>query len=186
MDITQIIKSMESGNPQAANQLLPLVYEELRSLASKKLAHEKPGQTLQPTALVHEAYLRLIGPANEQGFANRIHFFSAAAESMRRILVEKARHKKRVKRGGGGQAVELQEHFAINDDKVDELLSLHEVIDQLVAHDEQAGTLVKLRFFAGLEHQEAADIMGISRRAADRLWLLARTWLVRTLKEDSK
>src|SRR5262249_40291580 len=159
-----------SGEAHAAEKLLPLVYEELKSLASKKLAQEKPGQTLQPTALVHEAYLRMIGPANAQGYANRVHFFSAAAEAMRRILVEKARHKKRLKRGGGAQAVEWQDHLAIDEDRVEELLSLDETLDQLASHDEKAATLVKLRFFVGLEHQEAAEVMGISRRAADGLW----------------
>src|SRR5438105_3224453 len=109
-NVTQLLSALEKGEAQAASELLPLVYDELRSLAAKKLAQEKPGQTLQPTALVHEVYLRMVGPANEQGFANRIHFFSAAAEAMRRILVDKARHKKRTKRGGGAQAVELQDH----------------------------------------------------------------------------
>jgi RNA polymerase sigma factor (TIGR02999 family) len=180
-DVTNILSAIEQGAPHAAEQLLPLVYDELRRLAVEKMARERPGHTLQATALVHEAYLRLVGG---QHFSSRGHFFAAAAEAMRRILVEQARRKRRVKRGGGAQRLELDEHLLVTDDRVDELLAVHEALDELERHDAQAAALVKLRFFAGLEHQEAADLLGLGRRAADRLWLLARTWLYRALAED--
>jgi RNA polymerase sigma factor (TIGR02999 family) len=137
-----------------------------------------------PTALVHEAYLRLVDGDRAAHWNSRGHFFAAAAEAMRRILVERARSKHRVKRGGGARRQELQEHFLVAEDRLDELLAVHEALDELERHDAQAAALVKLRFFAGLEHQEAADMLGLGRRAADRLWLLARTWLFRTLAED--
>jgi RNA polymerase sigma factor (TIGR02999 family) len=183
-DVTTILKAIEQGERHAAEQLLPLVYDELRRLASEKMAQERPGQTLQATALVHEAYLRLVNTEREQHWNSRGHFFAAAAEAMRRILVERARSKRRVKRGGGGSRVELDEHLLVADDRVDELLAVHEALDELERHDAQAAALVKLRFFAGFEHQEAAEMLGLSRRAADRLWLLARTWLYRALAED--
>src|SRR5262249_40364312 len=145
---------------------------------------EAAGQTLQPTALLHEAYLRLVDEDQAQHWNSRGHFFAAAAEAMRRILVECARSKGRAKRGGGVRRQELQEHFLIAEDRLDELLAVHEALDELERHDAQAAALVKLRFFAGFEHQEAAEVLGLSRRAADRLWLLARTWLYRTLAED--
>jgi RNA polymerase sigma factor (TIGR02999 family) len=185
-EVTQILSAIEQGDPSAAEQLLPLVYDELRKLAAAHLAQEKPGQTLQPTALVHEAYLRLVDQDQAPHWNSRGHFFAAAAEAMRRILVERARSKRRVKRGGGAQRRELQEDFLITQDRLDELLGVHEALDELERHDAQAAALVKLRFFAGLEHQEAADVLGVSRRAADRLWLLARTWLFRTLTEDDR
>ena len=139
--------------------------------------------------LVHEAYLRLVASGDasaprEQHWNSRGHFFAAAAEAMRRILVERARSKRRVKRGGGAQRLKLDEHLLITDDRVDEILSVHEALGKLERHDAQAAALVKLRFFAGLEHQEAADLLGLGRRAADRLWLLARTWLYRALAQD--
>ncbi len=183
-DLTRILSDMEQGDPHAEEQLLPLVYDELRLLAAQKLAQEKPGQTLQATALVHEAYLRLVDADQAQHWNSRGHFFAAAAEAMRRILVERARGKRRAKRGGGARRQELQEDFLIAPDRLDEVLAVHEALDELVRHDAQAAALVKLRFFAGLGHQEAAGVLGISRRAADRLWLLARTWLFRTLAED--
>jgi RNA polymerase sigma factor (TIGR02999 family) len=155
-DVTTILKAIEQGEPHAAEQLLPLVYDELRRLASEKMAQEKPGQTLQATALVHEAYLRLVNTEREQHWNSRGHFFAAAAEAMRRILVERARSKRRVKRGGGALRLELDEHLLVADDRVDEILAVHEVLDQLERHDAQAAALVKLRFFAGFEHQEAA------------------------------
>ena len=183
-EVTHILSAIEQGDPHAAEQLLPLVYDELRRLAAQKLVQDKPGQTLQATALVHEAYLRLVGGSVAQRWDGRGHFFAAAAEAMRRILVERARSKRRVKRGGGARRQELQEHFLIAEDRLDELLAVHDALDQLERHDAQAAALVKLRFFAGFEHQEAAEMLGLSRRAADRLWLLARTWLYRALAED--
>ena len=183
-DVTRILSAIEQGDPHAAEQLLPLVYDELRKLAAQKLALEKPGQTLQATALVHEAYARLVDADKAQHWNSRGHFFAAAAEAMRRILVERARSKHRVKRGGGAQRLELDEHLLVTDDRVDELLAVHEALDELERHDAQAAALVKLRFFAGLGHQQAADLLGLGRRAADRLWLLARTWLYRALAED--
>ncbi|MCI0463576.1 MAG: ECF-type sigma factor [Gemmataceae bacterium] len=183
-DITQILNAIDQGDLHAAEQLLPLVYEELRKLAAQKLAQEKPGQTLQATALVHEAYLRLVDGEKGQHWSNRGHFFAAAAEAMRRILVERARSKRRRKRGGGVQQQELDEHLLVADDRVDELLAVHDALDELERHDPQAAALVKLRFFAGFEHQQAAEMLGLSRRAADRLWLLARTWLYRALSAE--
>jgi RNA polymerase sigma factor (TIGR02999 family) len=183
-DVTQILNAIEQGDPKAAEQLLPLVYDELRRLAAQKLAQEKPGQTLQATALVHEAYLRLVGAEKSQRWDSRGHFFAAAAEAMRRILVERARSKSRIKRGGGAQRLKLDEHLLVTDDRVDELLAVHEALDELERHDARAAALVKLRFFAGLAHQEAAELLGLGRRAADRLWLLARTWLYQALAED--
>jgi RNA polymerase sigma factor (TIGR02999 family) len=188
-EVTRILSALEQGDPHAAEQLLPLVYEELRKLATQKMAQEAPGQTLQPTALVHEAYLRLVASGDAsaprvQHWDNRRHFFAAAAEAMRRILVERARSKRRVKRGEGAQRQDLQEHFLVREDRLDELLAVREALDELERHNAQAAALVKLRFFAGFEHQEAADMLGVSRGAADRLWLLARTWLYRALAED--
>jgi RNA polymerase sigma factor (TIGR02999 family) len=178
-EVTRILERIEQGDRAASEELLPLVYKELRRLAAGRLAAERPGQTLQPTALVHEAYLRLAG---DQHFANRAHFFAAAAEAMRRIVVEDARRKHRAKRGGGARRVELDSEMAATEDPGPDLLEIHEVLEMLERHDPQAAALVKLRFFAGLDHQEAAELLGIGRRAADRLWLLARTWLYRALK----
>jgi RNA polymerase sigma factor (TIGR02999 family) len=183
-EVTRILSALEQGDPHAAEQLLPLVYEELRKLAAQKMAQEAPGQTLQPTALVHEVYLRLVGVAKVQHWDSRRHFFAAAAEAMRRILVERARSKRRVKRGNHARQQELQEHFLITEDRLDQFFAVHEALDELERHDAQAAALVKLRFFAGFEHQEAADMLGLGRRGADRLWLLARTWLYRALAED--
>ena len=183
-DVTRILSAIQQGDPMAAEQLLPLVYDELRKLAAQKMAHEKIGQTLQATALVHEAYLRLVDVDKAQHWKSRGHFFAAAAEAMRRILVERARSKGRVKRGGGTQRLDLDERFLVTDDRVDELLAVHEALDELERHDAQAAALVKLRFFAGMEHQDAAATLGLGRRAADRLWLLARTWLYRALAES--
>jgi RNA polymerase sigma factor (TIGR02999 family) len=185
-EVTRILSAIEQGDPHAAEQLLPLVYEELRQLAAQRLAQEKPGQTLQATALVHEAYLRLVGGSVAQRWDGRGHFFAAAAEAMRRILVERARARQRVKRGGGGQPQELREDLLVADDRLDQLLSVHEALAELERHDAQAAALVKLRFFAGFGHEEAAEMLGVSRRAADRLWLLARTWLFRALRDEAK
>jgi len=187
-EVTRLLADIADGQPHAADRLLPLVYAELRRLAADKLAHERPGQTLQATALVHEAYLRLIDSerpgSSPPGWSGRGHFFAAAAEAMRRILVERARGKQRVKRGGGARRLDLDEHLLVTDDRADELLAVHEALDELERHDAQAAALVKLRFFAGFEHQEAAEVLGLSRRAADRLWLLARTWLYQALADE--
>jgi RNA polymerase sigma factor (TIGR02999 family) len=188
-EVTRILQAIDQGEAHAAEQLLPLVYDELRQRAAQQLSEEKPGQTLQATALVHEAYLRLVtSAAGQKGAAwtGRGHFFSAAAEAMRRILVERARSKRRVKRGGGAQRLDLDECFGVATERVDEVLAVHEALDELERHDAQAAALVKLRFFAGFEHQEAAALLGLSRRAADRLWLLARTWLYRTLRDTEE
>ncbi len=185
-EVTRILAAVEQGSAGATEQLLPLVYDELRQLAAEKMAHEKPGQTLQPTALVHEAYLRLVGEAPDRHWDHRGHFFAAAAEAMRRILVERARSKQRLKRGAGAARLELQESLLVDADRSQEFIDIHEALTELERHDAQAAALVKLRFFAGLEHQEAAEIMGISRRAADRLWLLARTWLYQAMKAGSE
>jgi RNA polymerase sigma factor (TIGR02999 family) len=189
-EVTRILTALEQGDGRAAEQLLPLVYAELRRLAAHKMAQESPGQTLDATALVHEAYLRLVAqPHAESGadkphWNSRGHFFAAAAEAMRRILVERARSKRRLKRGGQAQRVQLDERLAVADDDPDQVLAIHDLLDELERHDAQAAALVKLRFFAGFEHQQAADILGLGRRAADRLWLLARTWLFQALSDE--
>jgi RNA polymerase sigma factor (TIGR02999 family) len=162
---------------------LPLVYDELRRLAAAKLTHEQPGQTLDPTALVHEAYLRLVGEGRPQRWDNDRHFFAAAAESMRRILVERARHKATRKRGGHARRVDLDQFEPARPDRSGQLLALEEALRDLERHDPQAAQLVKLRYFAGLTHQQAAEALGVSRRAADRLWALARAWLYQRLGE---
>jgi RNA polymerase sigma factor (TIGR02999 family) len=182
-DITSILSAIENGDPKAAEGLLPLVYEELRKLAAQKLAQEKPGQTLQATALVHEAYLRLVGGDQGRDWNGRAHFFGAAAEAMRRILVDQARRKKAGKHGGGLLRVELPERLAEAESRSDDLLALDEALGRLELHDPDAARLVMLRHFAGLSHQEAADVMGISRGAADRLWALGRAWLFRQLSK---
>ena len=182
-DVTQVLYAMEQGNPQAAKQLLPLVYEELRRLAAGKLAGEAPGHTLQPTALVHEAYLRLV-PAKPQAanFVNRAHFFAAAAEAMRRILIENARRKKRLKRGGNLQRVELAQPEAPAETPPEDLIALDEALDQFAKEDPVKAELVMLRFFAGLSSEEAADCLGISRATAARYWTYARAWLYARLR----
>src|SRR5690349_6701917 len=185
-DLTRILSAIEQGDEQAAGQLLPLVYDELRKLAAQQLSREKPGQTLQATALVHEAYLRLVGDGAAPAWDGRGHFFAAAAEAMRRVLVEHARARQRIKRGGGNRPQELREDLLVADARLDQLLAVHEALAELERHDAQAAALVKLRFFAGFEHQEAAEMLGVSRRAADRLWLLARTWLFRAMREEAE
>jgi len=186
-EVTQILSRVESGDPAAAGQLLPLVYEELRKLAAARLAQENPGQTLQATALVHEAYLRLVG--DEDVAANhwnsRGHFFGAAAEAMRRILVEQARRKQADKRGGQHHRIELLDVPAGKDaeSRVD-LLALDQALTELSAVDAQAAELVKLRYFAGLSSAGAAQSLGISPRTADRVWVYARTWLRNKLDAD--
>jgi RNA polymerase sigma factor (TIGR02999 family) len=178
-DITRILGAIEAGDPKAAEELLPLVYDELRKLAASRLAEEKPGQTLQATALVHEAYLRLVG--NEESWNGRGHFFAAAALAMRRILVDAARRKRAEIHGGGRERVELPDDVAAPSSAGDDLVALDEALAKLEEHDPTAAKLVNLRYFAGLSHQEAARALGISRGAADRLWALGRAWLFQQL-----
>ena len=176
-DVTRILLDIEQGNTKAAEQLLPLVYEELRKLAAQKLAHEKPGQTLQATALVHEAYLRLVGGEPDAPWNGRGHFIAAAAEAMRRILVENARRKAAIKAGGGRERVELAEaELAITGPRLD-LLALDEALAGLEAKDKRKADLIKLRFFAGLTVEQAAQALGISTSTADNDWAYARGWL---------
>ena len=183
-EVTHILNSLGQGNRQAAAQLLPLVYDELRRLAAQKMAQELPGQTLQATALVHEAYLRLVDVKNVQDWDTRGHFFAAAAEAMRRILVERARGKSTLKRGAHFQRLDLDQLAPACEDRSQELLALDEALRELEQHDAEAAKLVKLRYFAGLTHQQAAEALGISRRAADRIWALARAWLYRQMTDQ--
>jgi RNA polymerase sigma factor (TIGR02999 family) len=181
-EVTRILSAIDQGDPHAAEQLLPLVYEELRKLAAAKLAHEKPGQTLQATALVHEAYLRLVDAEQAQHWDSRGHFFAAAAEAMRRILVDQARCRQAAKRGGLQKRVEMPESGLAAPMPDDELLALHEALEQLASIDSAAADLVRLRFFAGLKTTEAAEALGISVRSAHDLWAYARSWLRRKTK----
>jgi RNA polymerase sigma factor (TIGR02999 family) len=184
-DVTRILSAIEQGDPQASEQLLPLVYDELRQLAAQKLASEKPGQTLQPTALVHEAYLRLVDVEEAQHWDSRRHFFAAAAEAMRRILVEKARRKRSVKHGGERLRIDLDEALVVGDEPREDLLALDELLEQLAGADPRAAELVKLRFFGGLTGAQTAEVLGISPRAADMLWAYARAWLFEKLQRES-
>ena len=181
-DITQVLAAIAAGEPNAAGALLPLVYDELRRVAAAQLARERPGQTLQATALVHEAYLRLIGD-DETSWANRRHFFAAASEAMRRILVERARRRSRVRHGGDCQRVEFDaDEIPVEVPNVD-LIALDEALDRFAHEDPQKAELVKLRFFAGLSEQEAAEVLGISRATAARHWAYARAWLFDRLRD---
>ena len=176
-DMTRILVCVEAGDPAAAEQLLPLVYSELRRLAAEKMAHEKPGQTLQATALVHEAYLRLLDLKTELHWNSRGHFFAAAAEAMRRILIERARHKKSQKAGGTYQRGELADIEAPVDPSFTDMLALHEALAKLELKDRRKAVLVKLRFFAGLTNEQAAQALDISPSTADNDWAYARAWL---------
>jgi RNA polymerase sigma factor (TIGR02999 family) len=180
-DVTQILNAIEQGDPRAAEELLPLVYDELRKLAAARLDEEKPGQTLQPTALVHEAYVRLVGGAQPQDWNGRGHFFAAAAEAMRRILVESARRKGRARHGGGRARLDLDAVEPAADEADERLLAIDEALTLLAAEDPAAAEVVKLRFFAGLTAQQAADALGISLRTANSHWAFARAWLFRRL-----
>ncbi|MHC4331308.1 MAG: sigma-70 family RNA polymerase sigma factor [Planctomycetota bacterium] len=181
-DVTRILNAIEGGDPKAADELLPLVYEELRLLAAQKMSQERPGQTLQATALVHEAYLRLVG-AEDQGWNNRAHFFRTAAEAMRRILVENARRKKSLKSGGDHVRVELSKaDLATGRDlKADDLIALDEALQKFAQKDETKASLVKLRYFAGLTIEQSAELLGISVATAKRYWVYARAWLIREI-----
>jgi len=184
-DVTRILEAAQQGDPTAADQLLPLVYEELRRLAAHRMANEAAGQTLQPTALVHEAWLRLTGNANQK-WDGRAHFFGAAAEAMRRILIDRARRKQAVRHGGGQQRVNLQnvELVAPGDD--DQLLAVSEALDKLALSDKQEAELVKLRYFVGLTNDEAAEVLGISPRTAKYYWTHARAWLFREIEQPGE
>jgi RNA polymerase sigma factor (TIGR02999 family) len=174
-DVTRILSAIEQGEPHAAEQLLPLVYDELRKLAALQLAHDRPGETLNPTVLVHEAYLRLVGEGNERRYHDRSHFFAAAATAMRHIRIDQARRKQTQKRGGNVQRLELDDLAAPTPDE--ELLALDEALTQLAALDARKAQLVELRFFAGLTSDQAAAVLGISATTADRDWAFARAWL---------
>jgi RNA polymerase sigma factor (TIGR02999 family) len=182
-EITRILSAIDQGDAQAAEQLLPLVYDELRKLAAQKLAQEKPGQTLEATALVHEAYLRMVG---DQQFANRRHFFAAAAEAMRRILVEQARRKGRLKRAGKKERVELADVEIAFEGPADDIIALDEALGRLAQEHPEKAELVKLRYFAGLTVSEAAQALGISTSTVDRYWTYARAWLFRELSSEGE
>ncbi len=180
-DVSRVLTAMETGDPSAAEELLPLVYTALKRAAAEQMAREKPGQTLNPTALLHEAYVRLVNQPEQQRFANRRHFFAAAAEAMRRILVENARRKQRLKYGGGAQQVDLSDTLLpiAGDDR--ETIAVHEALDELAQAKPEIAELVKLHFFGGFSIEETAELLGISARSAYRNWAFARAWLFRHL-----
>ncbi len=183
-DLTLILQQMERGDPQAADRLLPLVYDELRRIAAAKMARESAGQTLQPTALVHEAWLRL-GGDEQPTWQNRAHFFGAAAEAMRRILIDRARHRRALRHGGGLQRVDINDlELAASPEDDDQLLAVHEALDKLAAQDPPKAELVKLRYFAGMTIEEAALALGISAPTAKRWWTFARTWLYQEIRVE--
>lgn len=183
-DVTRILNAIDGGNDQAGQELIPLVYDELRTMAARKMANERPGQTLQATALVNEAYLRLVG--NDQKWQNRGHFFAAAAEAMRRILVDNARRKNSQKHGGGVVKIELSSvDVAINADE-DHLLLVNDALEKLEAKDPDAAELIKLRFFVGMSNSEAAQALNLAERSATRLWTYARAWLYKEINQSRK
>lgn len=183
-DVTRILSQIEAGDSSAADQLLPLVYKELRRLAAAKLTNEKPGQTLQATALVHEAYIRLVNVEKAQHWSSRGHFFGAAAEAMRRILVEKARQKLGPRRGGGVVHVRFNEALDVADPRAHEIVDLHRALDDLANESPIKAELVKLRYFAGLSHMEAAEALGLPRSTADRYWAYAKAFLYAALQDQ--
>jgi RNA polymerase sigma factor (TIGR02999 family) len=196
-DVTRILSAAEQGDPHAAEQLLPLVYDELRKIAAQQMIQEKPGQTLQATALVHEAYLRLVAnptsPGDASGSAksepqwnSRRHFFAAAAEAMRRVLVERARSRGSMKRGGGRERLDLEDIAVVCPERSDDLLALDEALTRLAQVEPQAAELVKLRYFAGQTMSAAADMLGLSLRSAHRLWAYAKAWLLQELERDQE
>lgn len=184
-DITNILSAIESGDPNASEKLLPLVYDELRRLATARLANERPGQTLQPTALVHDAYLRLVDVEKIQCWNSRGHFFAAAAEAMRRILVERARQKLGPQRGGEMTRVDFGESLDVSAPRADEVLHVHDALDRLAEESPIKADLVKLRYFGGFGHQEAAAALGLSRATADRYWAYAKAFLYAELKDGA-
>jgi len=183
-DVTRILAAIEHGDAHAADQLLPLVYEELRRLAAVKMSQEKPGQTLQATALVHEAYIRLVG-AQDQNWSGRTHFFTAAAEAMRRILIDNARLKQRLKRGGDRQKVNLSDAEPAAEEPSDDLIALDEALSRLAEIDKTKADLVKLRYFAGLTLEQAAAVLNLPERTAKRYWAHARAWLYKQVTDES-
>lgn len=183
-EVTRLLDQIQRGDPHAAEQILPLVYDELRKLAAQKLAQEKPGQTIQATALVHEAYLRLVESENAQNWNSRGHFFAAAAEAMRRILVENARRKLRLRHGGALKRQELDSLCLASPQTPEELVDLSEALDRLAQTNVQAAEVVKLRFFAGLTNDETAVALGISPRKATQVWAYARVWLLESLGHE--
>jgi RNA polymerase sigma factor (TIGR02999 family) len=183
-DVTFLLAAIDQGNAHAGEQLLPLVYNELRRLAAAQMARENPGQTLDATALVHEAYLRLVGPADEKRWENRGHFFAAAAEAMRRILVEAARRKKRLRHGGAVRREELPADGPAVTSPMEDIVAVNEALDKLAVADPRAAKLVKLHYFAGLTIEQAADVLGISVRKAYAVWAYARAWLFRCLEGE--
>jgi RNA polymerase sigma factor (TIGR02999 family) len=184
-DVTRILSRIESGDSAAAAELLPLVYDELRRLAAHKLSHESPGNTLQATALVHEAYVRLVDVASPQQWDGRGHFFAAAAEAMRRILINRANEKKRIKRGGGKKRLDWNRLEVADDASDNDLILINDALEALAEDQPQCAELVKLRFFAGLTLDQAAKCLGIGERTADRYWSFARAWLYEQLHNDS-
>jgi RNA polymerase sigma factor (TIGR02999 family) len=180
-DVTQILEALARGDPTVADELLPLLYDQLRTLAAHKMANEAPGQTLQPTALVHEAWLRLVGSGQEH-WNSRGHFFGAAAEAMRRILVERARKKARVRHGGQLERVDLDHVTMATQDNDDTILAVHEALEKLAVQSPQKAEVVKLRYFAGMEHAEIAEALGVSEPTVRRHWAYARSWLYAELK----
>jgi RNA polymerase sigma factor (TIGR02999 family) len=183
-DVTRILDAIQRGDTRAVDELLPLVYRELRQLASQKMANEPPGQTLQPTALVHEAWLRLVDSEGQAQFENRAHFFGAAAEAMRRIIIENARRKRALRHGGGQQRIDLNEVDLAAAAPDDELLALNDALDKLAAQEKQKAELVKLRYFAGMSFEEVAEILGISVPTANRWWAFARAWLFKEIMKQ--
>ncbi len=184
-EVTQILCAIEQGDPQAAEQLLPLVYDALRRLAAQKMAQESPGQTLQATSLVHEVYLRLVDTERVQHWDSRGHFFAAAAEAMRRILINRARDKNRLKRGGGRKRVDLDRLAVVDNASDDDLVALDGALEKLAQENKPCAELVKLRFFAGLTLEEAAAALGLAQRTADRHWAFARAWLYQALNDGA-
>jgi RNA polymerase sigma factor (TIGR02999 family) len=185
-DVTRLLQAVHQGKPEAAEQLLSLVYGELRGMARQKMAHEAPGHTLQPTALVNEAWLRL-GGDRQPAWQNRAHFFAAAAEAMRRILIDGARKRRAQRRGGGAACVSLDDHdLGVPTDNDDQLLAVHEALDALAAEDPVCADLVKLRYFAGMKMEETATALGIPQRQAERLWAYARAWLRQKIETEQK
>lgn len=182
--VTQILTAIEKGDTKAANMLLPLVYEELRRLAAHKMSHELPGQTLQATALVHEAYIRLVS-SEDRNWNSRTHFFSAAAEAMRRILIDNARRKHRLKRGGGKEKVDLEDAEIAIETSSEDIIALDEALTKLARQDKAKADLVKLRYFAGLTLEQSAEILGLSTTTAKRHWTYARAWLYRQITSSN-
>ena len=181
-DVTRILHSVESGDAKAADRLLPLVYDELRKLAAHKMVNESSGHTLQPTALVHEAWLRLVG-SEQRTWQNRVHFFGAAAEAMRRILIDRARRKRAMRHGGGQKRVDVEDVEIASATADDQLLAVNEALDKLAARDKQKAELVKLRYFIGMTIEEAAQILGVSEPTAKRYWAYARAWLYHEIQK---